>query len=266
MAKPSRSSPRNTSPKGTSSRSPKQRKQSGGTFLGVVLGLIVGLAIAVVVALYITRSPTPFVEKVVPPAASGTGAVEQQFDPNRSLQGKSPGQPVPQSAQNAPPNTAPGQSSPATNQNAPTGMLQEPQIVEVPPGASAPNGATQTPPNMPATKPHIIANVPQPGSAPAPHGNNAPAAPAPNGANVQANAAYFLQAGSYGSASAAEQQRARLAFQGIESKVTQRAERGASYYRVRIGPFAKFEDMNGVRQRLSEAGIDTVVIPPAAKQ
>ncbi len=264
MAKPSRSSPRSTSPKRTSSGASKPTKQTGGTFLGVVLGLIVGLAIAVVVALYITRAPTPFVEKVVPPAASGTGAVEQQYDPNRSLQGKSPGQPVPQTAQNAPPNTAPGQSSPATN--APPGMLQEPQIVEVPPGASAPNGATQAPPNMTANKPPIIANVPPPGNASAPHANNAPAPTSPNGANAQASAAYFLQAGSYSNASAAEQQRARLAFQGIESRVTQRAERGASYYRVRIGPFAKFEDMNGIRQRLSEAGIDTVVIPPASKQ
>ncbi len=265
MAKPSRSSPRNASTKGTSSGASKARKQTGGTFLGVVLGLIVGLAIAVVVALYITRAPTPFVEKVVPPAASGTGAVEQQYDPNRSLQGKSPGQPVPQTAQTAPPNTAPGQSSPATNQNAPSGMLQEPQIVEVPPSASSvPNGDQQTPPTMSA-KPPIIANVPPPSSAPAPHANNAPSAGPSSATSAQASAAYFLQAGSYSSATAAEQQRARLAFQGIESKVTQRAERGASYYRVRIGPFAKFEDMNGVRQRLSEAGIDTVVIPPAAK-
>ena len=76
-----------------------QSKQTGGTFLGIVLGLIVGLAIAVVVALYITRAPTPFVSKVAPPAAPDTGASQaQQYDPNRPLQGKTPGQPVPQAA------------------------------------------------------------------------------------------------------------------------------------------------------------------------
>src|SRR5580693_8989584 len=111
----------------------KQSKQTGGTFLGIVLGLIVGLAIAVVVALYITRAPTPFVAKVAPPAASDTSASEAQYDPNRPLQGKTPGQPVPQANQPAPPNTAPGQTNGA---NPPGGMLQEPQIVEVPPASS----------------------------------------------------------------------------------------------------------------------------------
>ncbi len=95
-------------------RTTKQSKQTGGTFLGIVLGLIVGLAIAVVVALYITRAPTPFVAKVAPPAASDTGASEAQYDPNRPLQGKTPGQPVPQAAQPAPPNTAPGQTNAQT--------------------------------------------------------------------------------------------------------------------------------------------------------
>ncbi|MEA3118241.1 MAG: hypothetical protein QOI13_1511 [Paraburkholderia sp.] len=246
MAKPSRSSPR------SASKQSNQSKQAGSTFLGIVLGLIVGLAIAVVVALYITRAPTPFVDKVAPPSASGTGAIDQQYDPNRALQGKSPGQPVAQAPQIAPPNTAPGQSAaPPPQQNASSGMLQEPQIVEVPPTIAPPpaNGAAPAPqmqPQTPANKPPQLANVPPATSA--------------NGANAQANAGYFLQVGSYKTATDAEQQRARLAFQGFESKVTQRVAGGATYYRVRIGPFSKFEDMNATRQRLSEAGIDTAVI------
>ena len=95
------------------------------------------------------------------------------------------------------------------------------------------------------------ANVP-PATAPA-NGANAQA-------NAQANAGYFLQVGSYKTAADAEQQRARLAFQGFESRVTQRVAGDATYYRVRIGPFSKFEDMNATRQRLSEAGVDTSVI------
>ena len=51
-----------------------------------------------------------------------------------------------------------------------------------------------------------------------------------------------------------------LGFQGFESKVTQRDAGGVTYYRVRVGPFAKFEDMNTARQRLSDAGVDTAVI------
>src|ERR1700730_17113609 len=104
-------------------------KQSGGTFLGIVLGLIVGLGIAVVVALYITRSPTPFVAKT--PNGGDTSATAtvlspaSQFDPNRILQGKSPGQPVaPATTAAVPANTAP---EPDAKPSAPSGIFQEPQ-------------------------------------------------------------------------------------------------------------------------------------------
>jgi cell division protein FtsN len=266
MAKPRRSNTK------------QQSKQSGGTFLGIVLGLIVGLAIAVVVALYITRAPTPFVAKVTPPASDASDA-SGQYDPNRALQGKSPGQPVPQAAQSAPPNTAPGQSA---NPSQSSGMLAEPQIVEVPPSGSgqdngngAANGVAVAPaPSAgnnaaPATKPQpqpnpaqILAGnepqksptaIPAPGAKPAQGSSAAPSA-------SDANTGYFLQVGAYKTSGDAEQQRARLAFQGFESKVTQRDAGGVTYYRVRIGPFAKFDDMNSTRQRLSDAGIDTAVI------
>ncbi|MFT4063539.1 SPOR domain-containing protein [Paraburkholderia sp.] len=246
-------------------RTTKQSKQTGGTFLGIVLGLIVGLAIAVVVALYITRAPTPFVSKVAPPAAPDNGASQAQYDPNRPLQGKTPGQPVPQAAQPAPPNTAPGQ----TNAQTQSGMLEEPQIVEVPPSAgnanSNANGTAVAPkPAQDNGTGGIVAPAPvkkpQASSAPTATANNARpgsgAAPAPGDANT----GYFLQVGAYKTAADAEQQRARLAFQGFESKVTQRDAGGVTYYRVRIGPFSKFEDMNSSRQRLSDAGVDTAVI------
>ncbi|SEI53490.1 SPOR domain-containing protein [Paraburkholderia diazotrophica] len=257
-------------------RTTKQSKQTGGTFLGIVLGLIVGLAIAVVVALYITRAPTPFVAKVAPPAASDAGASQPQYDPNRPLQGKSPGQPVPQAAQPAPPNTAPGQT---TNQSQTSGMLEEPQIVEVPPsnngvavppkpaqdnGANANNGASNSntmamnqprKPPQATSAPGIANNAPnQPKAGSTPNANGTP----PSAADV--NTGYLLQVGAYKTAADAEQQRARLAFQGFESKVTQRDAGGVTYYRVRIGPFSKFEEMNTTRQRLSDAGVDTAVI------
>ncbi|MDN7673755.1 SPOR domain-containing protein [Burkholderia oklahomensis] len=270
-------------------RTSKQSKQAGGTFLGIVLGLIVGLAIAVVVALYITRAPSPFVSKVAPPA-DNNASQPQQFDPNRALQGKTPGQPVtPQAAQPAPPNTAPGQ---AANPSQPP-LLPEPQIVEVPSSnngngsssasnnaadngvAVAPKPADITPP--PAKKPQTAANG---SSTPHVANNNASAgaatppktAQAPKGASsattaaakpapgADANTGYFLQVGAYKTESDAEQQRARLGFQGFESKVSKRDVSGVTYFRVRIGPFSKFEDMNSARQRLSDAGVDTAVI------
>ncbi|WP_321934380.1 SPOR domain-containing protein [Paraburkholderia sp. J8-2] len=264
----------------------QQSKQSGGTFLGIVLGLIVGLAIAVVVALYITRAPTPFVSKVAPPAASDVSQNNEQVDPNRALQGKSPGQPVPQAAQSTPPNTAPGQT---TNQSQSSGMLEEPQIVEVPPSGANNNsangvavapqpstGETVTGGTAIAKKPQSASNsnsatnATNPaqilaGNQPQKPANAVPTPPAakPGSATPapgDANTGYFLQVGAYKTSGDAEQQRARLAFQGFESKVTQRDAGGVTYYRVRIGPFTKFDDMNSTRQRLSDAGIDTAVI------
>ncbi|KVL83964.1 SPOR domain-containing protein [Burkholderia stagnalis] len=293
-------------------RTSKQSKQAGGTFLGIVLGLIVGLAIAVVVALYITRSPSPFVSKVAPPPADTGASQPQQFDPNRALQGKTPGQPVPQAAQPAPPNTAPGQAANQTQ----GGLLPEPQIVEVPPSANgstgsngsassnasngasnngvaiAPKPADVTPPPkkpQPVEKPQsnansnsnsndddlgrfaaqkqaqqaqkaqqqMAANTPKPTSSAA-AANNGSAAKPP--AANDANTGYFLQVGAYKTETDAEQQRARLGFQGFESKVSKRDVSGVTYFRVRVGPFSKFEDMNSARQRLSDAGVDTAVI------
>ncbi|MCA8096636.1 SPOR domain-containing protein [Burkholderia contaminans] len=291
-------------------RTSKQSKQAGGTFLGIVLGLIVGLAIAVVVALYITRSPSPFVSKVAPPPADNAASQPQQFDPNRALQGKTPGQPVPQAAQSAPPNTAPGQAANQTQ----GGLLPEPQIVEVPPQANGSNGSNNTgssnnstasnntssgngvavaPKPADTTPPpkktqqaqqqqqqggeddlarfaaqkqaqqaaaqkqqqqQLAANTPKPTSSAA-----AAAAAKPPTAN-DANTGYFLQVGAYKTEGDAEQQRARLGFQGFESKVSKRDVSGVTYFRVRVGPFSKFEDMNSARQRLSDAGVDTAVI------
>ncbi|NIE59466.1 MULTISPECIES: SPOR domain-containing protein [unclassified Burkholderia] len=290
-------------------RTSKQSKQAGGTFLGIVLGLIVGLAIAVVVALYITRSPSPFVSKVAPPPADNGASQPQQFDPNRALQGKTPGQPVPQAAQPAPPNTAPGQAANQTQ----GGLLPEPQIVEVPPQAngssgsnnagssnnttasnntSSSNGVAVAPKPADTTPPpkktqqaqqqqqggeddlarfaaqkqaqqaaaqkqqqqQLAANTPKPNSS-----ATAAAAAKPPTAN-DANTGYFLQVGAYKTEGDAEQQRARLGFQGFESKVSKRDVSGVTYFRVRVGPFSKFEDMNSARQRLSDAGVDTAVI------
>jgi len=83
--------------------------------------------------------------------------------------------------------------------------------------------------------------------------------PGPTGTNVS----YYLQVGAYKTKADAEQQRAKLALQGFESKITRYENAGILYYRVRLGPFPQFEQMNRVRARLTEAGIDTAIIRPS---
>jgi len=103
----------------------------------------------------------------------------------------------------------------------------------------------------------LAANTPKP--APSATSATSAAAAKPPTAN-DANTGYFLQVGAYKTEGDAEQQRARLGFQGFESKVSKRDVSGVTYFRVRVGPFSKFEDMNSARQRLSDAGVDTAVI------
>jgi len=71
----------------------------------------------------------------------------------------------------------------------------------------------------------------------------------------------YLQVGAYSEASDAENVRATLALNGIES-VTQRAELddGRTVHRVRIGPFSEPDEMNPVRSRLASAGMTASVV------
>jgi cell division protein FtsN len=72
---------------------------------------------------------------------------------------------------------------------------------------------------------------------------------------------YFIQAGSFQNPADADNQKARLAILGIESSVEPAdiPEKGTRY-RVRLGPFAKLEDLNRVRATLAQNGIDASMV------
>ena len=72
---------------------------------------------------------------------------------------------------------------------------------------------------------------------------------------------YFIQAGSFQNPADADNQKARLAILGFESSVepTNLPDKG-TWYRVRLGPFTKVEEINKVRQSLAQAGIDANLI------
>ena len=71
---------------------------------------------------------------------------------------------------------------------------------------------------------------------------------------------YLLQVGAFRSQDDADRQKANLAMQGFEAKVTDRDVNGVKMYRVRLGPFNRIEDMNRARDRLQSAGFDASVI------
>jgi cell division protein FtsN len=127
------------------------------------------------------------------------------------------------------------------------------------------------------TKPPVIAGMPQ-GSAPAgtPEkpkfdfykilpGNEEPvsekelrarAATSKSGQQEASKDVYFIQAGSFQNPADADNQKARLAILGFESSVepANLPDKG-TWYRVRMGPYTKVEDINRVRQSLAQNGI-----------
>jgi len=68
---------------------------------------------------------------------------------------------------------------------------------------------------------------------------------------------YFLQAGSFQNPAEADNQKARLAILGYEASVepTHLPDKG-TWYRVRLGPYTKVDEITKVRQALAQNGID----------
>ena len=70
----------------------------------------------------------------------------------------------------------------------------------------------------------------------------------------------YLQAGSFQSASDADNQKARLALLGAEARIQQVMLQDKVWYRVRIGPYHKMDDVNHLRADLARQGIDANVV------
>ena len=74
---------------------------------------------------------------------------------------------------------------------------------------------------------------------------------------------YFVQAGAYGRPEDAEQQRAKLAMIGIETRITEREQAGRTVYRVRVGPFDKREQADATKERLEAASVEATMVQGA---
>ncbi len=74
-------------------------------------------------------------------------------------------------------------------------------------------------------------------------------------------AIYYIQAGSFQNPADADNQKAKLALLGLEAAVepTSLPDKG-TWYRVRLGPYSKIDDLNRVRQNLTQNGIDASLV------
>ena len=195
-------------------------RKKGGFVLGLIVGLLLGLAIALGVALYVAKVPIPFIDKV-PQRSAEDDAKEAVQHKDWNPNAKLPGAGTP------PP-------KPATSASG---------VVAAPP-AAAPAASAAAPV---AVKPPAAASA---------------AAPAAQASATKADAThvYFVQAGAFTQANDAEQQRARLAMQGFNAKVYERASGDRSVFRVRIGPFDERAAADALQAQVQAAGLEAAVV------
>ena len=223
--------------------------QRGGFAMGLIVGLLVGLALALGVALYVTKVPMPFLNKV-PQRTAEQDAAEleknRNWDPNSPLYGKHPVRPGNGATAGGAAVSAPPAAAASAVAARPAGSAALAQGTR-PPRSSASSSARDP---AAASGDRVATPVP-------PNTPNTPSASAKPGADPFI---YFVQAGAYVRAEDADQQRARLAIQGFDAKVTEREQAGRTMYRVRVGPLESKDAADATKEKLDSAGVDSALV------
>ena len=235
--------------------------ESGSTLYGALAGLLIGLIVAAAVAFYVTKAPVPFVDRASRQGDAGKLPDPRQApDPNAGLYGRD-------GAAGAPP-TGPTATAPAPLPGAGTGAT--PAKPDETPSKLDDLGALIA--TLPSTAKPQAASAPPaqvamaPAQAPTPISKSAPAstpAPSPKAATATASAAtgtYYLQAGAFRGENDAESLKARIILLGLPVAVQKAEVNGKAINRVRVGPFARLDDVNRARGRLGENKIETAVV------
>lgn len=200
-----------------------KQQQLGGTIVGFIIGLIVGLGVALGVAVYVAKVPVPFLNKGATRSGTQDAAEAQKnknWDPNSPLYGKTPSR------------TSASVAAPASTTIAP---------------AVAAASAAQPAASKPAGR--VAAD---------PLGDLAASRAAASGGVDPFD--YFVQAGAFRTQQDADAQRAKLAMLGWEARVSEREQNGRNVFRVRVGPFAKRDDAEQLKDKLASAGVESALV------
>lgn len=81
-----------------------------------------------------------------------------------------------------------------------------------------------------------------------------------------ARAIYFLQTGAFGNVADAEEEKARLALLGFEARISSVQEGTTMLHKVRTGPYKSMDELNTDRARLTQNGVETMLVKIALPQ
>lgn len=201
-----------------------ERRRGGSTLGGLFMGLVLGICIAAGVAWYTSRGATPFVNKAVVRDKPAT-AVSATPAPAETGATPAPVAPAPVAA---------------------AAVAPTPVTLAGKPGDA-----------VPTERRFQFYDILQGKSDPVPSKEGQQAKSEASAADLKPSVqAVYLQAGAFSKMSDAENQKATLAMQGVESVIQQVMAQDKTLYRVRLGPYARPEDANKVKQELGKSGIE----------
>ena len=199
---------------------PAKKKSGGGTLVGMFIGLVLGVVAAAGLVLYLNKSPLPFNKQVL----ENNGAQSAKAPPSQpmALPGK-PGDPIPE---------------------------KRFQFYDILPGKAdaVPEKAAKPEAQKEELKKEEKKDEPKK--------EEVKKEEAKKEEVKESKTPLFLQAGSFSTAQDADNQKAKLAFMGVEAVIQQVMIQDKTLFRVRVGPYTKIDELNKVRAELAKAGIE----------
>ena len=200
---------------------PARKKARGGTLIGMFIGLVIGVVVAAAVVWTMNKSPLPFNKQVTAPPPPPEGS--------KSTGGKAA--------------TPGGDAQPA-----------QPMALPGKPGDPIPEKRFQFYDILPGKSDAV------PDKAPKPVAKEEPKKEEKKEESKESKTPLFLQAGSFSTPQDADNQKAKLAFIGVEAIVQQVMVQDKTYYRVRVGPYTKIDELQKVRAELARNGVEAQLV------
>ncbi|SBT04938.1 Sporulation domain protein [Candidatus Accumulibacter aalborgensis] len=272
-------------------RTPPAKKAGGGTLFGLFIGLVIGMLVVAGVVWYLNKAPLPFTTTgqqprlppptagkgspsttpEVPPLASAPAALpgkpgdpvateKPRFDFYKILPGKAEAIPDPKPEDPRAADAKLALSKPAEIKPIESRPIEikpiESKPIEVKPSEVKPSEAKSAEAKAAEGKPAATKAA----DGKAAEGKQADSSRGKAEKDATLKEPIYLQAGSFQSAGEADNQKARLALMGAEARIQQVMLQDKVWYRVRLGPYNKMDEVNHLRGDLARQGIDANVV------